>query len=157
MMTPSSVLFDQDITQRLVEAVTAVASASLQQATWLSRNLSVKPRVFSDVDGAGKMDGSLGEDCVVEKVPQDRAAESVEDRAAGTKVSQQALMVLAQLVVPLLDVVYGGGEDRDKVTSLLTSVLSTVFPYLRHHRSVFFGYGFCTLISNGCERAHKNF
>ena len=47
--------------------------------------------------------------------------------------SVQALVLLADLIAPLLDVVYRS-EEKDKVVPLLYSVMSHVFPYLRNHR-----------------------
>ena len=49
--------------------------------------------------------------------------------------SVQALMMLAQLVAPLLDVVYSS-DEKDKVLPLLTTIMHHVFPYLRNHRYV---------------------
>lgn len=47
--------------------------------------------------------------------------------------SVQALMMLADLIAPLLDVVYSS-EEKDRVVPFLNSIMHHVFPYLRNHR-----------------------
>ena len=50
-----------------------------------------------------------------------------------SKYSVQALMLLAELMASMLDVVYSS-EEKEKVVPFLTTLLQNVFPYLRHHR-----------------------
>ena len=45
----------------------------------------------------------------------------------------QALAVLAEHMANLLDMIYHN-EEKDKITSLIGSLLSNVFPFLRSHR-----------------------
>jgi len=49
--------------------------------------------------------------------------------------SVQALMLLAEVTVTLLDVVYRS-EEKERVIPLLSNILYNVFPYLKNHRSV---------------------
>ena len=53
--------------------------------------------------------------------------------ASDSKYSVQALMLLAELTAPMLDVVYSS-EEKEKVVPFLATLLHNVFPYLRHHR-----------------------
>ena len=46
--------------------------------------------------------------------------------------SVAALSVLAELLAPLLDVLYVS-EEKDKVVPLLTNIMAHVIPYLRNH------------------------
>lgn len=46
--------------------------------------------------------------------------------------SVAALSVLAELLAPLLDVLYVS-EEKDKVVPLLTNIMANVVPYLRNH------------------------
>ena len=46
--------------------------------------------------------------------------------------SVSALIVLAELLAPLLDVLYVS-EEKDKVVPLLTNIMAHVTPYLRNH------------------------
>lgn len=46
--------------------------------------------------------------------------------------SVAALSVLAELLAPLLDVLYVS-EEKDKVVPLLTNIMAHVVPYLRNH------------------------
>ena len=48
--------------------------------------------------------------------------------------SIQALMLLAEVTVTLLDVVYRS-EEKERVIPLLSNILYNVFPYLKNHRS----------------------
>jgi len=48
--------------------------------------------------------------------------------------SVQALMLLAEVTVTLLDVVYRS-EEKERVIPLLSNILNNVFPYLKNHRS----------------------
>lgn len=42
----------QDVTHKIVEAIGTIAGSSLEQTTWLRRNLEVKPSPQIMVDGA---------------------------------------------------------------------------------------------------------
>ena len=55
--------------------------------------------------------------------------------AAHQQYSVQALMLLAQVTVTLLDVVYRS-EEKERVIPLLSNILYNVFPYLKNHRYV---------------------
>ena len=46
----------------------------------------------------------------------------------------QALRILAELLAPLLDVLYQS-DEKDRVLPLLTGVMCHVTPYLKEHRS----------------------
>lgn len=43
--------FHQDVTHKIVDAIGAIAGSSLEQTTWLRRNLEVKPSPKIMVDG----------------------------------------------------------------------------------------------------------
>ena len=49
--------------------------------------------------------------------------------------SVQALVMLADLIAPLLDVIYSS-EEKDRVVPFLASIMHNVFPYLKNHRWV---------------------
>ena len=44
-------MFLQDVTHKIVDAIGAIAGSSLEQTTWLRRNLEVKPSPKIMVDG----------------------------------------------------------------------------------------------------------
>ncbi|KAG8306606.1 Protein dopey-1 [Homalodisca vitripennis] len=59
----------------------------------------------------------------------------VTDNSATTSVAQYsvaALTVLAQLLAPLLDVSYGS-QEKERVVTLLTTLMYNVTPYLKNH------------------------
>ncbi|XP_046668094.1 protein dopey-1 homolog isoform X3 [Homalodisca vitripennis] len=104
----------QDITAKLVESCSQIAGANLEQTTWLRRNLAVKE----------------------EEVPQPPSPECTDKyNSATTSVAQYsvaALTVLAQLLAPLLDVSYGS-QEKERVVTLLTTLMYNVTPYLKNH------------------------
>lgn len=46
--------------------------------------------------------------------------------------SVTALSVLAQLLAPMLDVTYGS-QEKERVVTLLTTLMYNVTPYLKNH------------------------
>ncbi|XP_030388134.1 protein dopey-1 homolog [Scaptodrosophila lebanonensis] len=95
-----------DVTSRLVDSLSTVAGACLEQTTWLRRNLAVK----EDTDGNTK-DNSMG---------------------GIQQYSLQAQSVLAAILSNLLDVAYGS-QEKDKVVTIVTTLLYNITPYLKNH------------------------
>ena len=102
----------QEVTGRLLESCSNIAGSCLEATTWLRRNLTVKAETSESrqKNGGGN----------------DASAYSV-----------SALIVLAELLAPLLDVLYVS-EEKDKVVPLLTNIMAHVTPYLRNHTYVIF-------------------
>lgn len=103
-----------DVTARLVEALSNVAGARLEQTTWLRRNLAVKedlPHVSSAVDGNNYR---------------------VQQLLAVGVYSVQAQTVMAAVLANLLDVAYGY-QDKDKVVTIITTLMYNITPYLKNH------------------------
>ncbi|XP_034479479.1 protein dopey-1 homolog [Drosophila innubila] len=113
-----------DVTARLVESLSSVAGACLEQTTWLRRNLAVK----EDTDGHAK-DNSLG--------------------GGISQYSLQAQSVLAGILSNLLDVAYGS-QEKDKVVTIVTTLLYNITPYLKNHtaRNVPFFYACSALLAS---------
>lgn len=113
-----------DVTSRLVEALSNVAGARLEQTTWLRRNLAVKedlPHLY--VDGPG----GIGFKDVQSQVSQ------LAQSAGGNQVySVQAQSVMAAVLANLLDVAYGY-QDKDKVVTIITTLMYNITPYLKNH------------------------
>lgn len=98
-----------DITTKLVESISTIAGACLEQTTWLRRNLAVK-------------EGSAIEQTV------NSAASSV------SQYSIEAQSLLAHFLVSLLDFAFGSQEkDRDKITQLIAALMYNIVPYLKNH------------------------
>lgn len=60
------------------------------------------------------------------------------DSGGTTSVAQysvSALTVLAQLLAPLLDITYGS-QEKERVITLLTTLMYNVTPYLKNHSLV---------------------
>ncbi|XP_012971665.1 protein dopey-2 isoform X3 [Mesocricetus auratus] len=114
----------QEITQKILEAVGTIAGSSLEQTSWLSRNLEVRaqPQV------------SLEESDAEDDVPADAAAASsaMVSASAPSVYSVQALSLLAEVLASLLDMVYRS-DEKEKAVPLISRLLYYVFPYLRNH------------------------
>ncbi|KAM7345782.1 protein DOP1 homolog isoform 2-T2 [Cochliomyia hominivorax] len=104
-----------DVTSRLVDSLSNVAGSCLEQTTWLRRNLAVKEDITPLVtDGDTTSTSSTGGTAVIQKY------------------SVQAQSVLAAILANLLDVAYGS-QEKDKVVSIITTLLYNITPYLKNH------------------------
>lgn len=112
----------QEITQKILETVGSIAGSSLEQTSWLSRNLEVKaqPQVA--------LEESDGEDDLHDAA----AASAMVSTSVPSVYSVQALSLLAEVLASLLDVVYRS-DEKDKAVPLISRLLYYVFPYLRNH------------------------
>ncbi|XP_078513006.1 protein DOP1B isoform X1 [Lissotriton helveticus] len=115
----------QEVTQKILEAVGNVAGSSLEQTSWLSRNLEVKaqPQVLFDEDDEEEdlYDGTAT-----------AAQSSMVSASAPSMYSVQALSLLAEVLALLLDMVYRS-DEKEKAVPLISRLLYYVFPYLRNH------------------------
>ncbi|XP_059613480.1 protein dopey-1 homolog isoform X2 [Phlebotomus argentipes] len=102
-----------DITSRLVEALSTVAGACLEQTTWLRRNLAVKEDL-----GSLPIDGNI--------------KESTTSLIGNQLYSVQAQSVLASVLANLLDVAYGS-QEKDKIVTIVTTLMYNITPYLKNH------------------------
>ncbi|NWH89141.1 DOP2 protein, partial [Aegithalos caudatus] len=112
----------QEVTQKILEAVGTIAGSSLEQTSWLSRNLEVKaqPQILPD-------------EFNVEDVNDTSVAPSSMVSASAPSIySVQALSLLAEVLASLLDVVFRS-DEKDKAVPLISRLLYFVFPYLRNH------------------------
>ncbi|XP_009083250.1 PREDICTED: LOW QUALITY PROTEIN: protein dopey-2 [Acanthisitta chloris] len=112
----------QEVTQKILEAVGTVAGSSLEQTSWLSRNLEVKaqPQILPDEFNIEDVnDASV--------VPS-----SMVSASAPSIYSVQALSLLAEVLASLLDMVYRS-DEKERAVPLISRLLYYVFPYLRNH------------------------
>ncbi|XP_054556262.1 protein dopey-2 isoform X2 [Talpa occidentalis] len=114
----------QDVTQKILEALGNIAGSSLEQTSWLSRNLEVKAQPQLPLEGSD-----------AEEDLHDAAATSAMVSASTPSVySTQALALLAEILASLLDMVYRS-DEKEKAVPLISRLLYYVFPYLRNHRA----------------------
>jgi len=90
----------------------------------MSRTLSVTVKLYCTVLVC----------CLLAEKPAVELERSSTVTAAHRQYSVQALMLLAEVTVTLLDVVYRS-EEKERVIPLLSNILYNVFPYLKNHRS----------------------
>uniref|UniRef100_A0A2K5RE89 DOP1 leucine zipper like protein B n=1 Tax=Cebus imitator TaxID=2715852 RepID=A0A2K5RE89_CEBIM len=112
----------QEITQKILEAVGNIAGSSLEQTSWLSRNLEVK----------AQPQASLEESDAEEDLDDAAAASAMVSSSAPSVYSVQALSLLAEVLASLLDMVYRS-DEKEKAVPLISRLLYYVFPYLRNH------------------------
>nr|XP_026654934.1 protein dopey-2 [Zonotrichia albicollis] len=112
----------QEVTQKILEAVGTIAGSSLEQTSWLSRNLEVKaqPQILPDEFNTEDVNDTSV------------APSSMVSASAPSIYSVQALSLLAEVLASLLDVVYRS-DEKDKAVPLISRLLYFVFPYLRNH------------------------
>uniref|UniRef100_A0A1A8CSR2 Dopey family member 2 n=1 Tax=Nothobranchius kadleci TaxID=1051664 RepID=A0A1A8CSR2_NOTKA len=118
----------QEVTQRILEAVSGIVGSSLEQTSWLSRSLEVKvqPQVCPEAEEPDDADMD-GDHC--ESVAQ---ANAMVSSSAPSVFSVQALKLLAEILAPLLDMVYRS-DEKEKAVPLISRLLYYVFPYLKNH------------------------
>ncbi|XP_036411868.1 protein dopey-1 isoform X2 [Colossoma macropomum] len=112
----------QDVTHKIVEAIGTIAGSSLEQTTWLRRNLEVKPSPQIVVDGA-TLEADV-EDLMLTVMEASNFTPSV--------YSVHALTLLAEVLAHLLDMVFYS-DEKERVIPLLVNIMHYVVPYLRNH------------------------
>uniref|UniRef100_A0A8C3G3C1 DOP1 leucine zipper like protein B n=1 Tax=Cyclopterus lumpus TaxID=8103 RepID=A0A8C3G3C1_CYCLU len=112
----------QEVTQRILEAVGGIAGSSLEQTSWLSRSLEVKvqPQVCPEADEPDDTDMDVAQ------------ASTMVSSSAPSAYSVQALVLLAEVLTPLLDMVYRS-DEKEKAVPLISRLTYYVFPYLKNH------------------------
>uniref|UniRef100_A0A8C3WRH4 DOP1 leucine zipper like protein A n=1 Tax=Catagonus wagneri TaxID=51154 RepID=A0A8C3WRH4_9CETA len=112
----------QDVTHKIVDAIGAIAGSSLEQTTWLRRNLEVKPSPKIMVDGTN-----------LESDVEDMLSPAVETSNITPSVySVHALTLLSEVLAHLLDMVFYS-DEKERVIPLLVNIMHYVVPYLRNH------------------------
>ncbi|KYB28372.1 protein dopey-1 homolog isoform X2 [Tribolium castaneum] len=104
----------QDVTAKLIECVSQVCGSCLEQTTWLRRNLAVKEQDEDLTPDTNSLTGSSS------------------DIVVGNSHSVQAQLVLSEILAPILDICFGSSE-KDKVVTILTSLMYNIVPYLKTH------------------------
>ncbi|KAM9563080.1 protein DOP1A isoform 5-T5 [Guaruba guarouba] len=112
----------QDVTHKIVDAIGAIAGSSLEQTTWLRRNLEVKPSPKIIVDGNN-----------LESDVEDMLSPAMETSSITPSVySVHALTLLSEVLAHLLDMVFYS-DEKERVIPLLVNIMHYVVPYLRNH------------------------
>ncbi|XP_069091714.1 protein dopey-1 isoform X2 [Pleurodeles waltl] len=111
----------QDVTYKIVDCIGGIAGSSLEQTTWLRRNLEVKPSPKINADGTNL---ETDEGMLSPALETSNIAPSV--------YSVHALSLLAEVLAHLLDMVFYS-DEKEKVIPLLVNIMHYVVPYLRNH------------------------
>uniref|UniRef100_A0A4W3J8F7 DOP1 leucine zipper like protein A n=1 Tax=Callorhinchus milii TaxID=7868 RepID=A0A4W3J8F7_CALMI len=113
----------QDVTHKIVEAIGNIAGSSLEQTTWLRRNLEVKASPQILVEGTN-MERDVEDIMLAPVMETSNITPSV--------YSVHALTLLAEVLAHLLDMVFHS-DEKEKVIPLLVNIMYYVVPYLRNH------------------------
>ncbi|KAM9317340.1 protein DOP1A [Gastrophryne carolinensis] len=113
----------QDVTHKIVDAIGVIAGSSLEQTTWLRRNLEVKPSPKITVD-------EVTPESDVEDIMLSPAMEI--SNITPSVYSVHALTLLSEVLAHLLDMVFYS-DEKEKVIPLLVNIMHYVVPYLRNH------------------------
>lgn len=107
-----------------------MAGSSLENAAWFRRTLAVIPQ--QDVaasDQSSNVESEISEaEPVVPPPPVPNG-----NTSNTSSYSTQALFVLAEVLAPVLDMVFGS-DEKERMTSFLTTVMYNVTPFLKNHR-----------------------
>lgn len=122
----------QDITQRLVEACNTVAGSSLENAAWFRRTLAVIPQAEMTIEQSSNFESEVSEVSEPEPSVTPPTATSGNASSNSNSYSTQALCVLAEVLAPVLDMVFGS-DEKERMTSFLTTVMCNVTPFLKNH------------------------
>lgn len=125
-----------DITSRLVDALSNVAGARLEQTTWLRRNLAVKEDLpFSyDIDHHTTLSSSTSSAITGGAGSSGSGNSNFKEiiMTGNQKYSVQAQSVMAAVLANMLDVTYGS-QEKDKVVTIITTLMYNIIPYLKNH------------------------
>ncbi|CAD5112610.1 DgyrCDS1823 [Dimorphilus gyrociliatus] len=114
----------QETISKVLECISTIAGSSLEQTTWLRRNLVVKAGRQVDLD-EDFLDDAPG-------VTQDHEIINNEaPRSEKRRHSVAALAVLGKVIAPLLDVSFSS-DEKEKTVPILQNMMHNVLPYLKH-------------------------
>lgn len=107
-----------------------MAGSSLENAAWFRRTLAVIPQPEVLSDQSSIMDSETSE---AEPAAPPTSVPSGSTASNTSSYSTQALYVLAEVLAPVLDMVFGS-DEKERMTSFLTTVMYNVTPFLKNHR-----------------------
>ncbi|CAF0958288.1 unnamed protein product [Adineta steineri] len=140
----------QDITMRVLDNCNTIVASSLEQTTWLRKNLQVR---VAQPDNQSTKSGSTSNQTTPlgtnssngpETIPGDDPADfdgvtqaiNTSDLTINGNYSFLALSVLAEHAATLLDIVYNRTDEKDRVViPFLQNLVTNVMPYVRTHVS----------------------
>lgn len=114
-----------------------MAGSSLENAAWFRRTLAVIPQQEVISDQSTNVDSEVSEVSETEPTvtPPTALSSNGNTTSNTSSYSTQALCVLAEVLAPVLDMVFGS-DEKERMTSFLTTVMYNVTPFLKNHRYV---------------------
>ena len=108
----------QEVTVKLIELTTEIASKSLSHNSWFSRKSEVLPEYNEIVS--------------VKKVDSEDSSSDEENYEGNNVYTLQAIYVLNECLSQIIDLVYGS-EEKDKAIAILSPLISKISVYIRNH------------------------
>ena len=109
----------QEVTVKLIEMTTEIASRSLSANTWFGRRTEVLPE-YNEVVSVKKEDS------------EDDSSEEEEKYEGNNVYTLQAIYVLNECLAQVIDLVYGS-EEKEKAIGILSPLISKISVYIRNH------------------------
>ena len=106
-----------------------MAGSSLENAAWFRRTLAVIPQPEVGSDQSSNVESEISE--TEPPVPPPTVTSG--NTSNTSSYSTQALCVLAEVLAPVLDMVFGS-DEKERMTTFLTTVMYNVTPFLKNHR-----------------------
>ena len=115
----------QDIALKFLETLNNVAGSSLEGSAWFRRSL----QVVAHVEQNSELDESFVSS---EKSSIPETQSSVNNTAKNSQYSVPVILIMAEYLAPMLDMLYLS-EEKDKIPSALIYLMYNIFPYLKNH------------------------
>ncbi|CAF1040873.1 unnamed protein product [Didymodactylos carnosus] len=116
----------QDITMRVLDNCNIIVASSLQQTTWLRKNLQVR---LANSDGTVVKNNEQLLD-----VPIAVSQTMISFDSSNTNYSLLALSILAEHAASLLDIVYSKIDEKERIViPFLQNLVPNVIPYVKTH------------------------
>lgn len=115
-----------------------VCGSCLEQTTWLRRNLAVKEQESDSYANTitNSKPGSIpdGTSTHVHSVQAQLVSDLISKQKYILLSAIILFQVLSEILAPVLDICFGS-QEKDKVVTILTSLMYNIVPYLRAHTS----------------------
>ena len=119
---------DQDLSQKFVDALNAIAASSLEGSAWFRRSLQVVTQMDQSSDTE---ESSIQSDSQAsQEIPQPVVHPAT--HAKNSHYSVPALLIMAEYLPIMMDLIYLS-EEKDKIAYSLVYLMYNVTPYLKNH------------------------
>jgi len=121
----------QELAQKFLENFNTIAAASLESSAWFRRSLQVVTQLdqSTDLEESTYSDKSSAVESVT---PTSVSTTTMTGGAKSSTYSISAVLIMAEYLTPMLDMLYLS-EEKDKIASSLVYLMYNIVPYLKNH------------------------